>query len=185
MKNNIFASGDLLEERCLDSVSTLLTVNINNDDNIALPVMTLVDLKEWEKFKKAFPSDYKSLTVHGQIKKNASNHQFFIEANGICCFHNLLEMEAESEFSGIVRLKKKFNFDTSSRLYLKRMVFETLPYLNGSPVSFEATALRGIAPYFDEIKEGDIMYLKANYVTDSNGNPPYWRVRHKPEVIKT
>lgn len=182
MKNNIFASGDLLEERCFDSVSTLLTVDINNGSDIILPVLTLVDLKDWERFKESFPNNYKSVTVHGQIKKNASN-QFFIEANGLCCFHNLLKMEAASEFSGIVRLKKKFNFDTSSRLYLKRMVFETMPY-KSSPVCFEATALRGIAPYFDEIEEGDIMYLKASYVTDSNGNPPYWRVRHKPEVIK-
>ena len=151
-----------------------------------LPIPVLVEKGQWEKFKSDFPAKYKSVTISGQLQtyRDEEGTHYAIKAGerAINCFHNILHQtldESESQFHGVVKLERKFDFDTSSNLYLKRLLFRTN---SAHPVFFEAMALRGAAPFFDNINEGDCLYLRANYVLDKSGNPPYWRIKHKPQA---
>ena len=64
-------------------------------------------------------------------------------------------------------------------MYLKRMVFETIG--SGSPIIFEAIALRSIAPHFDEIEEGAEFTLRAIYISNNDDHAPYWKITHSPQ----
>lgn len=186
IKNNVHVSGLVISERVIDTKTVKVTVGINANDTV-LPVVTIVDDLAWEKFKDSFPNTYTSVTISGQLQSVRDDQGatlYSIRANSISCFHNVLAEtldETVSQFHGVVILKRKFDFDTASKLYLKRMLFETIH--PERPAVFEAMALRGAAPYFDSFKEGEKMVLKANYVIDKSGKPPYWRIKHQPESL--
>ena len=184
-RNNVHVSGYVQSEKEHDSKNYQLIVGIETNNQI-LPVTVIVEKEQWEKFKSDFPAKYKSATISGQLQafRDETGTHYAIKAGerSINCFHNILNQaldESESQFHGRVRLERKFDFDTSSNLYLKRLLFRTDSV---HPVFFEAMALRGAAPFFDNINEGDCMYLRANYVLDKSGKPPYWRIKHKPQA---
>lgn len=188
LANNVHVSGQVLQEVRTDSGCVNLMIGVATADiNTLLPIWATVDVEKWKLFKSNFP-DFSSVTISGQLQYRQNpihpgEKVPYIIGESVSCFHNeladLLD-ESKSEFRGVVRLRKKFNFGGSSSLHLIRMLFETT---STPSVSFEATALRGAAPYFDEIGEGEKVFLKADYVLDQNGNPPYWRIKHRPEAI--
>ena len=186
-KNNIHVNGYVQKEIYFsESNFVLITVGVPVNDKL-LQIQVITDKQYWENFKKSFPKNYNSISVSGKLKtnRNAATSDYIIQANSISCFHNLLGDnfdETEATFHGIVKLKKKFEFGTNSKLYLKKMVFETVDIAKKN-VTFEAMALRSAAPYFDTIEEGEEIVLKADYTLDKNGNPPYWRIKCRPELV--
>lgn len=188
-KNNVRVSGQLVKEESINERIDIVRLIVGIETKgIILPVPVLIDTEQWETFKEDFPDKYYSVKVSGQLKafRTQEGTQYIIKAGekSISCFHNVLHSsldESESQFFGVVTLKKKFDFDTNTKLYLKRMLFETD---TRHPTVFEAMALRSSAPYFDNINEGDQLLLRANFVLDKNGNPPYWRIKHRPEILE-
>lgn len=185
-RNNVHVSGKVLaEERFLQGFYHV-TIGINSSNSL-LTVIVQIDAPQWEQFKQEFPDKCNSVTISGRLRtlRIGDNIQYIIQAgkNSISCFHNFFDDESGSQFYGLVKLRKKFDFDTKSKMYLKRLVFEICDSTTRN-VYFEAIALRGTAPYFDNIEEGEIMFLKASFVIDENGNPPYWRIKHQPELIR-
>lgn len=171
-RNNVQISGEILSSE--DKKNTIfLLIGISRD---LIPIKVIIDRLLWENFKKNFP-EAKSITVNGQLISKKG--EFAIKTSQIRLFHNdLSEVLDESgiNFHGKVQLSKKFDFQPKNHLYLKRMIFKT------DISSFEATALRSIATFFNDIEEGDTIILKATYVIDqSQKNPPYWRIQQKPE----
>ena len=184
VRNNVHVSGKLIREGETFGNIIQLIIGITVAEKI-LPVTVEVQKNYWETFKANFPDRYKSVSVSGilnaeRIDGNMTYKVFVTEPTSISCFNNILNgslNETQTVFYGPVRLKKKFDFDTESKLYLKRMIFETAEK-GQNPTSFEAVALRSAAPYFDEINEGEMLLLRANYVLDKKKEdyPPYWRV---------
>ena len=189
-KNNVHVSGNVLGERYLKNNTVQITVGIQNE-KFSLPINVLAPAETWKKFKAEFPENSDSVTISGKLLTKRSQVdgalKYLIKANSITCFHNILQDsldESETAFHGLVRLKKKIKFDNNSNLYLNRMVFEIVDNdLIKQPVIFEARALRGAAPYFDNIQEGEELVLRANYVKDRSDNPPYWKIKHRPEQV--
>lgn len=182
-KNNVHVSGQLIEERTLSPSTVQILIGVKQA-NGEVPFNVVIDQEQWKKFKNDFPGKYNSVTVSGQLQAhrdtNGMNYSIKAGNGSITRFHNILQdYESVSQFYGPVILEKKFDFDTTSNLYLRRMVFKTC---TNHPVYFEAMALRGAVPYFDDINEGDRLILKANFVKDANGKPPYWRIKRKPQV---
>lgn len=192
-KNNVQVSGCVFREDVATTNTTQIMVGI---ENLKIPV--LVNTKEWEHFKEQYPDNYTSITVSGELKKywNDARYEYMIKAGDACslnCFHNVLQGyldESKIQFQGVVRLKGcdpnveedgENQKSEPSRLYLKRLIFETDSQY---PVSFEAIALRKVVPYFEEIKEGSRLFLKADYIVDREGYPPYWKVKAIPKVIQ-
>lgn len=178
-KNNVHVSGILSKERVNDK-EVSLEISICNTQ-----IKSVIERCIWEKYKDQFPNEYQSLTISGVLQSERNDEgrlKYIIKAANIGHFHNVLVEELDersSQFCGLVKLKKKFDFDTSSKLLLKRLLFETI---SSEKQVLEAVALRGIVPYFDNIQEGSVLMLKADYVADKNGNQ-YWRVNHIPEFI--
>lgn len=178
-KNNVHVSGIVLNEEIITSSEIKIVIGI--EEALTFPVV--IQKKSWEKFKKIYP-ECKSVTFFGQLRtfrKSTGSIEYSIEASSVSCFHNILQdsllNESGSQFHGIVTLQKKFDFEPESKLFLKRMVFKT----DDRPVYLEATALRSIAPYFEDINEGEKMILRANYMFDNH--QPYWRIKHRPVLI--
>lgn len=180
-RNNVHISGNLVKETEKKEGKTIL--------EMASPthISAMVEAEQWDRFKSEYPN-IKTISLSGILNRQIvnGNTTYFINVindNSICCFHNLLDddFDLKTRFSGAVRLKKKFNFDIESHMYLKRLIFETIG--SGIPTTFEAVALRSIAPYFDEIEEGDELILKAIYVSTDDGYNPYWRITNKPVLI--
>ena len=176
--NNVHVSGNVLAEKVLNSKSQL-EVGIETGNNV-IPITAIVKNAQWEKFKKDYPDRHNAVTISGQLQ--ILRDGYVVQADSITCFHNILQDELNEsgcQFHGRVRLKKKFDFDTKSNLFLKRLILETD---SAQPVRIEAMALRGAASSFEEIEEGQELFVKANLVMDNQGDhPPYWRIDHQPE----
>ena len=150
----------------------------------SVPVTIQIPIKQWEKFSSEYPNA-KKLSVFGVLNKleNVANSIRVVNDNSIGLVHNILEDENEPSinFNGAVKLIKKFPFNTASKLYLMRMIFETVDYYQAR---FEATAVRSFVPYFEIIPEGTTIELKARLITDEKNTFPYWKVTNQPKILK-
>lgn len=174
-KNNVQVSGELKDFHTNDEFAQLLLEN-------PIPIVVIIPLTIWNKFNFSHPEE-KNLSLSGVLDKENKTNEYVVKIvndNSISCFHNLLGNEAETTFSGSVILKKKFDFNTDSKMYLKRMIFETIDF---EPITFEAVAIRSIVSYFDNIEEGTKLKIKASFTLSKDGLPPYWRITNKPIIV--
>ena len=186
MVNNVHVSGKIINKKILNEKFIQLELGIESNEKI-IPISTKILLKEWNRLIKSFP-EIQSISISGTLFKDYEpeydEEKYIIKTlktNSLSCFHNLLSdslNESKICFYGPVTLQKKLNYTTNSQLILKRMIFET-----EENVVFEATAIRSLALFFDNIEEGAKLLLKANYIIDKKGFAPYWIIKHYPEQI--
>ena len=179
--NNVHISGSLIREVEKKEGKMLLEIASPTQIN------AIVEAKKWYKFKSEYPN-IQTISVSGILNKKILDGTVVyivnvVNDNSIGCFHNIFDndFDFKTNFFGTVILKKKFQFETESNMYLKRMVFETTG--SGLPTTFEAVALRSFASYFDEIEEESKLILKAVYVSKNDGYDPYWKITNKPILI--
>ena len=157
-KNNVHVSGELLTENPSGTTATRLMIGIPVDNSTILPVWALVNQIQWNKFKSEYNPRF--VTIAGQLQHISRNGEDCpcIKATStptsITQFYNglipILD-ESKCQFHGAVVLKKKFDFDTPTKLYLKRIILESC---SNPSYTFEAVTLRGITSCFDNIQEG-------------------------------
>ena len=176
--NNVHINGIVTRQEVNEDASSYeLTIEANS-----IPTKVSLERAIWENFQNQFPGQV-SVSISGQLQTaKTEGSKYSVKGNSVACFRNYLGNQAEISFDGTVKLRKKFDFNTDSKLFLKRLLLST-DIAEQRPVTFEAMALRSCAPYFDEIDEGEKLQIKANFVKDDSGNPPFWRIKSRPAVL--